>query len=97
MSTAPTSRTASLLHILISALILRLATFLSAAHRRIGRRTSLVHRPVPLISSSLHSVAEDAGGRLGGRQPLAYLVPAVVVDVEDVKGVERPGEEAEDR
>ena len=28
---------------------------------------------------------------------MAYLVPAVVVDVEDVEGVERSGNETEDR
>lgn len=97
MPVAPTSGTASPLRVLVSSRTPRLVALPSEAHRRIGRRTFLVHGPVLLVTPSLHSVAEDAGSPLGRRQPLAYLVPAVVVDVEDVEGVECSGEEAEER
>lgn len=73
------------------------ATGSSAAHlHRIRRGPLLVHRPIALVPASLDAVAEDAGRGRGGRQPLTCLVPAVVVDEEDVEGVDLSGDEAED-
>lgn len=57
----------------------------------------LLHRPVPPLSTALDAVTVDARRPLRGGQPVADLLAAVVVDVEDVEGVDRSGDEAEDR
>lgn len=49
------------------------------------------------MPAALDAVTVDARRPLWGRQPVADLLAAVVVDVEDVEGVDRSGEEAEDR
>ena len=58
---------------------------------------ALMQRPITPIPSALHAVAEDEGCPLGYRRAPFGLVPAVVVDVQDVQRVDRPGEEAEYR
>lgn len=49
------------------------------------------------MPAALDALAVDTRRPLRGGQPVPVLLAAVIVDVEDVEGVDRSGDEAEDR